>query len=187
MEAVTPVMAATAALMSVSAEPLYHIWEVSIYFSSLKYMALTLGMIALGSMFAFFMVLAEYALIARTSALTFMVAGVFKEFLTVFVAHFVFGDELSWMNVFGLIVLIVGVALFNVWKYNKLQKEKAAAFLVESGGVLATGGDEEALLAGDGGSSSKSGQEMELCVSSGAPAPPPQNAADEAPALFDSL
>lgn len=169
MEAVTPVMATTAALMSFTAEPLHRIWTVSIYFSSISYMALTFGMISLGSVFAFFMVLVEFVLIARTSALTFMVAGVFKEFLTVVVAHFVFGDELSWMNIFGLFVLIFGVILFNIWKYDKQQREKKAVLSREVGAESMLQGqlgeDEELLLDSNATSGKSSGQEFELSVS----------------------
>ena len=181
-------MAATVALVSIAAEPLHRIWTDSIYLSSVKYVALTLGMVCLGAVVAFFMVLVEFVLIAKTSALTFMVAGVFKEFLTVVVAHFVFGDELSLMNIFGLIVLIIGVVLFNLWKYDKVRKEKEAEFLAvgdasPSEANNGFGGDEQLLLAGEGGSG-KSAQEMELSVSSPPPTDPPAIAPDT---LLDSL
>jgi solute carrier family 35, member C2 len=170
MEAVTPVMAVTAVVMSMIGEPLLRIWNKSIYFSTFGYMMFTLGMIALGSVIAFYMVLVEFVLIARTSALTFMVAGVFKEFLTIVVGHFVFGDELSWMNVFGLFVLIFGVILFNIWKWDKMEQEKAAAIVGEREATgkelqVASSDDQELLLAEDG-ASGHTEHDLELSISS---------------------
>lgn len=172
MEAVTPVMAVTAGLMSVIAEPLYRVWTESIYFSSLAYTALTFAMIGFGSLIAFFMVLVEFMLIGHTSALTFMVAGVFKEFLTIIVSHFCFGDELSWLNVCGLVVLVFGVMLFNIWKYNKLQEAKTTELKKNAGGghegdSVATGDDQQLLLSDGVNSSQNAGQEFELVVSAG--------------------
>lgn len=46
----------------------------------------------------------EFALIGSTSALTFMVAGVLKEIVTVLVAHFVYDDSFTALNGAGLAV-----------------------------------------------------------------------------------
>ena len=127
MEAVTPVMAATSGVMALCFESLPHVLRTSVYFSSLAHLGITAALIAASAVLAFFMVWVEFALIGSTSALTFMVAGVFKEIVTVLVAHATFGDEFTPMNGFGLAVLISGVCLYNYQKYRKLQRDAEAA------------------------------------------------------------
>ena len=123
LEAVSPVMAATSAIASIFFEPLVHTLRTSAYFNSLPHIAATAGLVGTSALLAFAMVWTEFALIASTSALTFMVAGVFKEIVTVLVAHVVFGDEFTPLNGFGLAVLISGVCLFNYQRYLKLRAE----------------------------------------------------------------
>lgn len=66
------------------------------------------------------MVMAEYFLIAETSAVTLTIAGVVKEVVTIVVAVFVFKDEFTWLKGMGLVVIFIGVSLFNWFKYQKL-------------------------------------------------------------------
>jgi hypothetical protein len=119
MEAVTPVMAATAALMSLLAEPLRDTVAHSVYFADAHNLGITLSIIFIGAIFAFSMVLVEFVLISRTSALTFMVAGVFKEVLTVLVAHVTYGDTFTALSAAGMAVLLVGVGMFNYHQHRK--------------------------------------------------------------------
>nr|PNR42073.1 hypothetical protein PHYPA_016902 [Physcomitrium patens] len=60
----------------------------------------------LGGALAFSMVMAEYFLIAETSAVTLTIAGVVKEVVTIVGM--------------GLVVIFIGVSLFNWFKYQKL-------------------------------------------------------------------
>lgn len=126
MEAVTPVMAVTSGVVSVAFEPLAGALRTSVYFSSAWHVAITCGLVGASAVLAFFMVWVEFALIATTSALTFMVAGVFKEIVTIVVAYFVFGDEFTPLNGVGLAILMAGVVLFNYQKYKKLQAARVA-------------------------------------------------------------
>ncbi|KAK5119188.1 hypothetical protein LTR85_007802 [Meristemomyces frigidus] len=72
---------------------------------------------------AFLMVAAEFALLKRTSVVTLSVCGIFKEVLTISVAGIVFGDELSPINISGLVVTILSIAAYNYVKYSKMQKD----------------------------------------------------------------
>jgi solute carrier family 35, member C2 len=72
---------------------------------------------------AFLMVSAEFALLQRTSVVTLSVCGIFKEVLTISAASLAFGDELSPINVSGLVVTILSIAAYNVLKYSKVKKE----------------------------------------------------------------
>lgn len=70
---------------------------------------------------AFMMVAAEFALLQRSSVVTLSVCGIFKEVLTISAASFTFGDELSPINVSGLVVTIVSIAGYNWLKYSKMK------------------------------------------------------------------
>ncbi|KAM0719104.1 hypothetical protein Q7P37_005009 [Cladosporium fusiforme] len=82
---------------------------------------------------AFLMVAAEFALLKRTSVVTLSVCGIFKEVLTISAAGAVFGDELSPINVSGLIVTIASIAAYNYLKFTKMRHdaEKQAHALLE--------------------------------------------------------
>jgi solute carrier family 35 protein C2 len=98
---------------------------------------------------AFMMVAAEFALLKRTSVVTLSVCGIFKEVLTISAAGAVFGDELSPINVSGLVVTIASIAAYNYLKYLKMRSDaqKQAHELLEeerdegSGGEGAKAGD----------------------------------------------
>ena len=128
--ALMPVMAVTVALVSLLAERLWVVLPRSPYFDSLESVALTVGLVAGGAAIAFAMVWVEFTVIKLTSALTFMVAGTFKEIVTVLAAVAFLGESFSRINAAGLAVLVAGVALFNWTKYRKVaaeQREQAAA------------------------------------------------------------
>jgi len=84
---------------------------------------------------AFLMVAAEFALLKRTSVVTLSVCGIFKEVLTISAAGLIFGDELSPINVSGLVVTIASIAGYNYVKYSKMKqqaREEAKEILDES-------------------------------------------------------
>ena len=55
----------------------------------------------------------EYSLITYTSVVTFSVAGIFKEILTIFVGGAVFGDRFGFWNTIGLIISLCGIIAYN--------------------------------------------------------------------------
>ncbi|KAG6471247.1 hypothetical protein ZIOFF_072356 [Zingiber officinale] len=68
-------------------------------------------------------VLMEYILVSATSAVTVTVAGIVKEAVTILVAVFYFHDQFTWLKGVGLLTIMVGVSLFNCFKYYNLKKE----------------------------------------------------------------
>ena len=76
------VMSITVAIMSMAFERLWWVLPGSPYFDSLQSLGVTLMIMLCGGVIAFFMVWTEFAVIANTSALTFMIAGTFKELVT---------------------------------------------------------------------------------------------------------
>lgn len=95
--------------------------------SSPFYVSLTstmniMGIIGFGGMLAFFMSLAEYKLISSTSVITFTVAGIVKEIITIVTASIVFKDNISGNKIVGLVISIIGIALYNyikIWKKDE--------------------------------------------------------------------
>ena len=75
-------MSVTVLGMSLMVEQLWDTLPGSPYFASPAHMGLTLLILCVGALLAFMMVWVEFTVIAQTSALTFMVAGTFKEVVT---------------------------------------------------------------------------------------------------------
>ncbi|WCJ25081.1 Nucleotide/sugar transporter family protein [Euphorbia peplus] len=71
-------------------------------------------------------VLTEFILVSVTSAVTVTIAGVVKEAVTIVVAVLYFHDEFTWLKGLGLVIIMMGVSLFNWYKYLKLQKRQMA-------------------------------------------------------------
>jgi len=72
---------------------------------------------------AFMMVASEFALLQRTSVVTLSICGIFKEVVTISVASLVFGDELTPINVSGVVVTIACIAVYNWMKIRKMRAE----------------------------------------------------------------
>lgn len=121
MSHVTPVMALVTAILSLLLDP-WHDLKSNKYFDSSKHIILSFLLMLLGGALAFFMVLTEYILVSTTSAVTVTIAGIVKEAVTILVAVFYFHDQFTVLKGIGLLVIIVGVSLFNWYKYHKLQK-----------------------------------------------------------------
>jgi solute carrier family 35, member C2 len=143
-----PVMALTVGAVSLVAERLWKTLPGSPYFDSPASLALTACVVAGGAVIAFLMVWVEFTVIALTSALTFMVAGTFKEIVTVLAAVTFLGEAFTAINAAGLAVLIAGVALFNYTKYRK-----AMAATNAGGGGGGDGGGAVAVPTNSGGES----------------------------------
>lgn len=76
------VMAVTVGCMSLVAERLWVVLPASPYFASGAALGVSASCILFGGLIAFLMVWVEFTVIQETSALTFMVAGTFKEIVT---------------------------------------------------------------------------------------------------------
>ncbi|KAJ2708595.1 hypothetical protein H4R19_004672 [Coemansia spiralis] len=125
MASLTPIVGATTLLLSLAAEhPLTEIARNSNTDSLRGALTMALLMIA-GGVVAFGMVLAEFQLIARTSALTLSIAGMLKEVAVVAVAHAVFGDNLSPLNLSGMLVALLGIGLYNWLKIHDMLSNTA--------------------------------------------------------------
>ncbi|XP_039138669.1 probable sugar phosphate/phosphate translocator At1g06470 [Dioscorea cayenensis subsp. rotundata] len=118
---VTPLMAAMTLVLSLMVEP-WHDLKISHYFNSSWHIIQSSLLMLLGGMLAFFMVLTEYMLVSMTSSVTVTIAGVVKEAVTILVAVLYFHDKFTWLKGLGLLIIMVGVSLFNWYKYLKLKR-----------------------------------------------------------------
>ncbi|XP_062105805.1 probable sugar phosphate/phosphate translocator At1g06470 [Humulus lupulus] len=121
MSYVTPVMAVATGILSLMLDP-WNEFRKNDYFNNPWHVTRSCLLMLLGGTLAFFMVLTEYILVSVTSAVTVTIAGVVKEAVTILVAVIYFGDEFTWLKGAGLFIIIIGVSLFNWYKYNNLQK-----------------------------------------------------------------
>lgn len=76
---------------------------------------------------AFCMIASEFTLLQRTNVVTLSICGIFKEVVTISAAGIVFHDELSVVNVSGLLVTIVSIACYNYMKITKMRQEALEA------------------------------------------------------------
>ncbi|XP_031743666.1 probable sugar phosphate/phosphate translocator At1g06470 isoform X3 [Cucumis sativus] len=131
MSYVTPVMAVVTLMLSLGLDP-WKEFTSNGYFNSIWHVTRSSLLMLFGGALAFCMVLTEYILVSVTSAVTVTVAGVVKEAVTILVAVFYFHDKFTWLKGFGLIIIMIGVSLFNWYKYKKLQKKSSEDKLVDS-------------------------------------------------------
>jgi solute carrier family 35, member C2 len=131
----TPIMGISLLVLSLGHEKLWDTLPTSPYFETLSHALLTGVIMLVGGLIAFLMVWSEFALIANTSALTFMVAGTFKEILTVGAAVFFLHEDFTFVNALGLLVLIFGVVLFNMYKLKKIKEGKMRVTTIRGGNI----------------------------------------------------
>jgi solute carrier family 35, member C2 len=85
--------------------------------------AKSLALLIVPGTLAFCMIAAEFTLLQRTSVVTLSICGIFKEVVTISAAGIVFHDELSIINISGLLVTIACIACYNYFKVTKMREE----------------------------------------------------------------
>ncbi|KAJ2486885.1 hypothetical protein IWW37_005455 [Coemansia sp. RSA 2050] len=81
----------------------------------------------LGGFLAFAMVLSEFFLISHTSVVTLSVVGMLKEVMMFGVAHLVFGDTMTLVNLCGVLIALFGIGMYNWLKvHDTLRRDKMA-------------------------------------------------------------
>jgi solute carrier family 35 protein C2 len=68
---------------------------------------------------AFAMVLSEFYILQRAGVVPMSIAGIAKEVSTITISAWVFGDELTPLNITGVAITICGIGLFTYHKYRK--------------------------------------------------------------------
>lgn len=65
------------------------------------------------------------SIIQRSGIVPLSVAGIFKEVTTIAISSWVFGDELTHLNMVGVAVTVIGIATYSYHKYQKSVLEDA--------------------------------------------------------------
>ncbi|KAL3917696.1 MAG: hypothetical protein SGILL_004590 [Bacillariaceae sp.] len=87
----------------------------------------------LGGVFAVFMILCEFYLILKASAIILMIGGVIKELTTIFIGVSFFGDKLNFTNTAGVCIVFSGVLLYKiVFHYEKKAKRQQSMEAIPS-------------------------------------------------------
>lgn len=130
-----PVMGLTLGTVSMIVDGWGNVLGNEVFFGSFGKTMRTIASILFPGVVAFMMNVTEFGLIQRTSVVTLSVAGIFKEVAVIFVSTVIFHDQLTPINISGLVVTISGIALYNYLKYSQFTKGGASGH----GGVKATG------------------------------------------------
>lgn len=139
MSYVSPVMAVGTAILSLLMDP-WHEFVATVYFDNAWHILQSCFLMLIGGALAFFMVLTEYILVSATSAVTVTIAGVVKEAVTILVAVFYFHDSFTLLKGMGLLTIMVGVGLFNWYKYKRLKKDPPSETGVMTSSISDGGG-----------------------------------------------
>lgn len=112
-----------------------------------KGIPLSIAILLFPGALAFLMTASEFALLKRTSVVTLSVCGIFKEVLTISAASIIFHDQMTPINISGLIVTIAAIAAYNYIKVKKMRegarREAHAQIVAEPPAILdaSEGGD----------------------------------------------
>ncbi|KAJ3117691.1 Triose-phosphate Transporter [Nowakowskiella sp. JEL0407] len=117
-----PLMALTLLFFSVSYEGLSTL-PYSPHFATFNDFMRTSATILSGAVLAFLMLMSEYRLISETSVVTFSISGICKEILTITVSHFIFGDTYTSTNIFGLVVSLIGLGMYNYVRISAMHQD----------------------------------------------------------------
>ncbi|CAI5963686.1 unnamed protein product [Closterium sp. NIES-64] len=152
-----PVMALVCGVFSLLHEP----WSTltsSPYFDTWQHTLWSFAIMLVGGILAFCMIMAEFLLVLETSAVTFSVAGTVKEAATILVSHTgeggssdaseneekgssgvqmsvshaVFGDRFTRINLVGILIIMLGVSLFNLYKVSRNKARESDGHLVHT-------------------------------------------------------
>lgn len=84
---------------------------------------LSMGFIFVSGCLAFVLIFVEILLVKKTSALSLGIAGSFKDVTQVVLAVLIFGDHLSPINVFGLVVATSGMLFYTFLKHSVVESD----------------------------------------------------------------
>lgn len=83
----------------------------------------TVGLGLLGATLAIAMILCEFYLIMRASAIVLMIGGVIKEMVSIFIGVMYFEDSLNGTNITGCFIVFLGVVFYKAIHYIDSQHE----------------------------------------------------------------
>ncbi|KAF1983516.1 TPT-domain-containing protein [Aulographum hederae CBS 113979] len=118
-----PVMFVALLIIALPVEGVWNVLEGVSRLRELKGSVLGFLILLFPGTLAFAMVASEFALLQRTSVVTLSICGIFKEVVTISAASIVFKDELTPINISGVLVTIACIAAYNYMKITKMREE----------------------------------------------------------------
>ncbi|GME95232.1 unnamed protein product [[Candida] boidinii] len=106
-----------------------------------KGIILTITLIIIPGLLAFFMTLSEFILLSNASLLTLSIAGIFKELLTIFMGWLVFGDKLSFINIIGLTITLGDIIWYNFYRFEQQKEINDAKTAVANASLSSSAGN----------------------------------------------
>jgi len=128
-----PVMFVTLLIIAIPVEGINPVLEAFSNMAAERGALMSAGILLFPGCLAFLMTASEFALLQRTSVVTLSICGIFKEVLTISTATVVFKDQLTPINLSGLVVTIATIAAYNYMKIKKMREDAQteAHFMVE--------------------------------------------------------
>lgn len=112
----TPVMLLSLILIAFAVEGPAEIFNGFMALANAHGIVAGVGFLIFPGILAFCMIASEFALLKRSSVVTLSICGIFKEVVTISAAGVVFHDQLTAVNISGLIVTISSIASYNYMK-----------------------------------------------------------------------
>ncbi|OSD03913.1 TPT-domain-containing protein [Trametes coccinea BRFM310] len=113
-----PIMGITLSVTSIVVDGWSKIFRSQFFASPAETMK-TLFFLFCPGVLAFCMVLSEFYIIQRAGVVPMSIAGIAKEVTTIIFAAWVFGDELTPLNITGVAITTCGIGLYTYHKYTK--------------------------------------------------------------------
>ncbi|KAI0633289.1 TPT-domain-containing protein [Trametes polyzona] len=120
-----PVMGLTLGVTSAVIDSWTSIFQ-SHFFASPEQAFKTLFFLFSPGVLAFCMVLSEFYIIQRAGVVPMSIAGIAKEVTTIICAAWLFGDELTPLNITGVAITACGIALYTYHKYRRSMDKSVA-------------------------------------------------------------
>lgn len=118
----TPIMFATLIVIALSVEGPREIFNGVEKLASV-YGLSTIGILVFPGILAFCMIASEFALLKRSSVVTLSICGIFKEVVTIAAAGMLYDEQLTMINILGLVVTLSSIACYNYIKIKKMRLE----------------------------------------------------------------
>lgn len=84
-----------------------------------------LGLLFLDGILNWFQNIIAFSVLSIVTPLTYAVASASKRIFVIAVTLLILGNPVTWLNIFGMTMAIIGVLCYNNAKYNqKLEKQK---------------------------------------------------------------
>lgn len=130
----TPVMLLSLILIAFAVEGPAEIFNGFMALANAHGIVAGVGFLIFPGILAFCMIASEFALLKRSSVVTLSICGIFKEVVTISAAGVVFHDQLTVVNICGLIVTISSIASYNYMKISKMRRESREEIAARSEG-----------------------------------------------------